>query len=85
VLATSGEAACDESADGAALQKHISFQNPQSAEGATQPKRHLIENIFRVESHAVFLQQGNKLVFKRFPLVVRFLLVNVPNHRGHIR
>jgi hypothetical protein len=47
--------------------------------------RHLIEDIFRIKIHAVSLQQGNKLVFKRFLPVVGFLLVDVPNHRGHIR
>ena len=45
----------------------------------------LIENIPGIKIHAVFLQQSNKLVFKRFLPVVGFLLVDVPNHRGHIR
>ena len=54
-----------------------------SREGLT--KLHLIENILGIKIHAVSLQQGNKLVFKRFLPVACFLLVDVPNHRGHIR
>ena len=53
--------------------------------GSPEGRDTLIENIPGIELHAVFLQQRDKLVVKRFLLVVCFLLVDVSNHRGDIR
>ena len=50
--------------------------------GRDTTKPYLIENIPWIKIHAVFLQQRNKLVVKRFLLMMRFLLVDISENWG---